>query len=185
MGILRCSCCYNGRRTYHRKYSLRLLFHATTSATSIAIGNYGCTHKERISTLVGNHLSYFQAIHATTIRALIVFSLQVLMPSLWAMTWASLESSHFPDIRRVQKLDLGALQSRIEMINSASLLHALNYVKMSRSIKPQVTFILLVSIASLLASFLVSPIYRLHLGPYSISANIGVGGASVPPFLDL
>jgi hypothetical protein len=148
-----------------------------TPAINITATFNACTPRERLSTTVYHHASYFQSAHIIIIHTIAAFSLIVFKPSLWAMAWSALESSALSSAG-VQGLTMtmSAFQSGMDLVNSPALIPSVLYAKASCSLTPHVAFVLVVSVLSLLSPIAVSPIYRSHKGPFEVAASIMNGG---------
>ena len=96
------------------------------------------------------------------------------------MTWSALESSIQSDVGPVPTMKLSSLQNAVELVGSPGILPAVMYVKASRSVKPPVLFVFLVSMFALLSPIAVSPIYRTHIGGFFVNATLIVGGGVGP-----
>ena len=151
------------------------------SITNITVASTTCALKENISAVVYHHLSYFQSAHITFIRAIATFSLLVFQPSLLAMAWSALESS-VRSATGVQEpaMKMSAFEHAFGLVNSPALIPSVLYTKASRSVTPHVTFVLVVSVLSLLSPIAVSPVYRSHQGAYNVTANVVNGGGVGP-----
>ena len=147
-------------------------------AVSIIVGSGKCTPPEKISAFVVHYTSYFQSAHIVLIQGAVTLSLLVFQPALRAMTWTALDVP----------LTLGSLQRAIDLTNSPSITSAAMYVETLRSMPSlEVLFVLLINTLSLFSPLPISAIYRSHNGPYTISANLTVGGGVGPdlsPFLN-
>ena len=139
-----------------------------------------CTIKERISTLVHGQSSYFQSAHIIIVHAIAGVALTLFKPSLSAMIWSTLESSEFRTTGTpVPTMAMGALDNGVLLTNSPGFWPAILYVRASRSINHPMTpifLVILISILSLISPLALSPVYRPRQGPYSIMANISIGG---------
>jgi hypothetical protein len=151
------------------------------SITNITVASTKCALKENISAVVYHHLSYFQSAHITFIRAIATFSLLVFQPSLLAMAWSALESS-VRSTTGVQEpaMKMSAFEHAFGLVNSPALIPSVLYTKASRSVTPHVTFVLVVSVLSLLSPIAVSPVYRSHQGAYNVTASVVNGGGVGP-----
>ena len=75
----------------------------------ITIFNVPCTPQESISSVMHRHTSYFQSVHIIIIQGVVVLSLPVLRPSLWAMIWTALEKKDGESAASDWKLTLHGL----------------------------------------------------------------------------
>ncbi|KZP20087.1 hypothetical protein FIBSPDRAFT_932514 [Athelia psychrophila] len=157
------------------------LFNALTpesySNITISTGRE-CTRMNQLSSTVYKHSSYFQSVHIIVIRVIGTLSLLVFRPSLTAMVWSALQT--FTGTTGKPSLRLGAFQAGVGLSAFPDLISAALYTAESRTLPLKVTFVLLVSILSLLSPLAVSPIYRPHVGPYPVDATLNVGGGVGP-----
>ncbi|KZP18861.1 hypothetical protein FIBSPDRAFT_956023 [Athelia psychrophila] len=118
------------------------------------------------------------SVHIIVIRVIGTLSLLVFRPSLTAMVWSALQT--FTGTTGKPSLRLGAFQAGVGLSAFPDLISAALYTAESRTLPLKVTFVLLVSILSLLSPLAVSPIYRPHVGPYPVDATLNVGGGVGP-----
>jgi hypothetical protein len=155
---------------------------ADCSTANITLAsNELCTPQEHLSATVHHYATYFQGTHIIIIRAIAALSLLVFKPSLWAMTRSSLESSALSSTGiEGLKMKMSTFQSSVDLVNSPTLISSVLHAKGSGSLTPQVSFVLVISLLSLLCPIAVSPIYRPHTGPFYASAAIMNGGGVGP-----
>jgi hypothetical protein len=171
------------------------------------ITSNSCTHLEIYSARIHHYASYFQSAHIIIIGAIASLSLIVFKPSLWAMTWSTLESSALSSVRGEElTMTMSAFQSGVDLANSPNLIPSLVYAWKSlipsliyawksgsllkyawKSGSPtfRVAFVLVVSVLSLLSPMAVSPIYRPHTGPFQVKGASIMSGGGVGPAISI
>src|SRR5882762_3960422 len=119
--------------------------------TNITVTPTACTARERLSAFVYHHASYFQSLHIIIIQKIVVLSLAVFKPSLWAMAWSALESSALSDARGKElTMTMSTFQIGVDLANSPDLIPSVKYARASRSLTYRVAFVLVVGALPLL-----------------------------------
>lgn len=140
------------------------------------VGGTDCTSIELLSRAVYRHSSYFQSAHIIVIRLVGGLTLIVFRPALTDMVWKALRTFN----GGIPMLRVTAFQEAVGLSTSPALISAALYARASRTLPFKVLFVLLVTILSLLSPLAVSPIYKSHLGPYSVNATLDTGGGVGP-----